>query len=504
MSPLLLLIALPVLAALVTWFFRENDEVTEGVALASGLCSLVAGGYIVWIATLGGLAQASKIISLPYLAVDSLSALILGTAVLIYTCAIIYAIGSLRVEVGSGFLNKNRRASFFAMFHLFAAALFTASMAANPILFWIAIEATTLATVFCINFYHLPSSTEAAWKYLILSSLGLLLSLLGTLLFLLALDGDAKIATWESLAAATHTLSPSLLKIASVLVFIGLGTKLGLVPMHTWKPDAYSRAPISVVALFSTGLLNVALLGMLRFKAITDTALGDNFMQGLFLFFGMLSLVIAALIILTQGKLRRLFAYSSIENAGIMTLGIGFGGIAIFGALLHLIYHTLAKSLLFLTTGTIQMKYRTHRIERIRGVISVLPTTGVLFTIGILAIIGMPPFGLFTSELYIFGSGFVAHPVLTTLALVALSLVFIGMIWKMHSMLFGEPTMNPRLHEALGEDLHGKDLREKMEGEFSSWTIVPAVALAVLLILFGVAMPQPITDLLSNATTMLQ
>lgn len=505
MSPLLLLIALPLLAALVSWVFRTRCEVIESAAVVGGIGSLLAGGSIVWTAAAGGLAGASRLFVLPYLAVDSLGALILGTAVLIYACAAIYAIGALREESTSRFMDEKRRATFFVMFHLFGAALFTAAMAASPMLFWIAIEATTLATVFCINFYRLPTSTEAAWKFLIISSLGLLLSLLGTLLFLLSLkETNAGIATWTMLGSAAHALSPALIRIAAVLSFIGLGTKVGLVPMHTWKPDAYSRAPISIVALFSTGLMNVAFLGLLRFKVITDAALGNTFMQGLFLFFGLLSIVVAALIILTQGKFRRLFAYSSIENAGIMALGIGFGGIAIFGALLHLLYHSFAKALLFFTGGTVQMKFRTHRIDRIRGMVSVLPTTAVLFAIGILAIVGMPPFGLFTSELYIFGSGFALHPALTSIALAALALVFVGMIWKLHHMLFGEPVMNPRLHDALGGDLHGKELRDRLSGELSLWTLAPAAVLAILLILSGIAMPHAIIDLISNAATALQ
>ena len=501
MSPLLIIILIPLLAALISWLGRERAEIVEGAAILGGLGALLALVSIIW--TAGGKGDALGL--LPYLTIDSLGTLILGTAVLIYTCAAIYAVGALRIEIASRFTSQERRPTFFIMFHLFGAALFTAAMAGSPILFWIAIEATTLATVFCINFYKLPASTEAAWKYLILSSLGLLLSLFGTLLFLLAQgDSGIGITTWNELARNAHTLPPALIRIAAVLVFIGLGTKLGLVPMHTWKPDAYSRAPISIVAIFSTGLLNVAFLGLLRFKTVTDSALGPNFMRGLFVFFGLLSIIVAALIMLTQGKFRRLFAYSSIENAGVMALGVGFGGIAIFGALLHLLYHTLAKSLLFFTGGVIQMKYRTHRIENIRGAIAVLPTTAILFSIGILAIIGMPPFGLFTSELYIFGSGFTLHPVLTSIALIALALVFAGMVWKLHRILFGDPVMNPRLHDALGEDLHDTKLRERITGELSPWTLAPAAVLAVLLILSGIAMPHAIIDLISNAATSLQ
>jgi hydrogenase-4 component F len=237
---------------------------------------------------------------------------------------------------------------------------------------------------------------------------------------------------------------------------------------------------------------------------VVDASIGVAFMQNLFIFFGALAIVVAALIILTQKKLRRLLAYHSIEHAGIIIIGFGFGGIAAFGALLHMLYYTTAKAILFFGAGIAQMKYRTHRVEYIKDMINILPVTSVTFAIGALALIGLPPFGLFTSEIYIFGSGFSTHPVVAIIGILGVALVFIGMLYKLHLILFGEAVTNPRLTSALGEELHGTTLRDRIKGEFSSWTTVPVVVLVIILIITGVTMPTQLVQLLSGAAGIIQ
>jgi len=198
------------------------------------------------------------------------------------------------------------------------------------------------------------------------------------------------------LIANASTFDPIILKIAFVFVLIGYGTKVGLVPMHTWLPDAHSKAPAPISSLLSGVLLNVAFIAVLRFKLVTDTAIGPQFSGGLLVFFGIVSIAIAAFIIFIQKNYKRLLAYHSIEHMGIITLGFGFGGIGSFAGLLHMIYHSLAKSALFLSAGNILLKYSSTKMVNVRGMHLTIPVTSVLFFVGFMAMAGVPPFGIFS------------------------------------------------------------------------------------------------------------
>jgi len=358
--------------------------------------------------------------------------------------------------------------------------MFFAVATTSPTLMWIAIEATTLSTAFLISFYNNASATEAAWKYLLVNSVGLLLGFFGTLLFLSPAE-SAGLTDWNSLFAAAAGFDPFIAKIAFVFVFIGYGTKVGWVPMHTWRPDAYSKAPIPVVALFSGSLLSVAFLAVLRFKLIADASLGGDFSANMLIGFGLSSIVVAAFSMLGQKNYKRLLAYSSIKHAGIIALGFGFGGAAAGAALLHLIYHALAKSALFLSAGNIFLKYSSTKVENVRGVLSALPVTGVLFLAGFVAIIGLPPFGLFFTELSILAAGIQYHPAVSVIVLLALALGFIGFLRHAVAMMFGE--------------------REKRiaPGEAGVWTIVPIIILLAILAAASWYLPVSFRSLLESA-----
>jgi hydrogenase-4 component F len=362
--------------------------------------------------------------------------------------------------------------------------MFFAIITPNPIMMWIAIEATTLSTAFLISFYNKPSAMEAAWKYLIINSVGLLLGFFGTLLFLYpALQGGQEgLITWQSIRANISGFDPFVVKIAFIFILIGYGTKMGLVPMHTWLPDAHSKAPVPISGLLSGVLLNIAFFAILRFKTVVDLAVGRQFSQELLIFFGIISILVSAFIIFIQKNYKRLLAYSSIEHMGVMALGFGFGGIGASAALLHMIYHSLAKSLLFLSSGNIFLKYSSTKIIRIKGVMSVLPFTGVSFIIGFLAITGVPPFGIFITEFTILSAGIQNHPVVTIMALFGLTLVFIGFFKHTVAMIFGENETGMQ------------------RGEAGPWTMAPVLILVVMLTITSIYVPSFIALLINAAS----
>jgi hydrogenase-4 component F len=378
----------------------------------------------------------------PYLffSVDALSVIIMLIISVVGLATMFYSIQYLRDEVRKKIIDFRQIKLYYILINLFLSAMFLAVVSSNPIFTWISIEATTLSTAFLISFYKKPTAIEAAWKYLIINSIGLLLGFFGTLLFFTSLIGLEGIgfSTWSTLLANANHFNPTIAKIAFAFVVIGYGTKVGLAPMHTWLPDAHSKAPVPISALLSGVLLNVAFVAILRFKVLADASIGDNYSKTLLISFGILSMLVAALIMLTQNNYKRLLAYSSIENMGITALGFGIGGIGVFAALLHMIYHSLIKSALFLTAGNVFLKYSSTKIAGVRGMISVIPITGVLFLTGLFAITGMPPSGIFFTKLLILTAGIKTHPAVTISALFLLALVFVGFLKNVIVMMFGE------------------------------------------------------------------
>ncbi len=378
------------------------------------------------------------------------------------------------IQVAKGIIGFRRVKQYYVLFHLFLMAMFFAVITVNPILMWIAVEATTLSTAFLISFYNKPTAMEAAWKYLIINSIGLLLGFFGTLLFFVPVSNRAAdtFVTWDMLQASAAGLNPLLVKIAFIFVLIGYGTKAGLAPMHTWLPDAHSKAPSPISALLSGALLNCALLAILKFKLITDVALGTSFSQNLLIFFGVVSIAIPAFIIIVQKNYKRLFAYSSVEHMGIITLGFGFGGVGSFAALLHMIYHSLTKSILFFSAGNVLLKYGSTKIANVRGVLTALPVTGTVLIAAFLAITGVPPFGLFLTEVYILTAGIASHPLAVIAALILLALIFVGFLRFIAAMLFGSPA-------------HPVE-----RGEANALTIAPPAVLLVILLTVSVYLPE--------------
>lgn len=425
-------------------------------------------------------------VTAPYLGVDHLGAIILVLLAFGGLISSIYARGYTAAEMTKGVIGFNRAKKLYAQLHLFLLAMSLAIVTTNPILTWIAIEATTLTTAFLISYYDKPSAMEAAWKYLILNSVGLLFAFFGTLLYLTpSLHGASGPETWQGLVTQAGNYNPFIVKMAFLFALVGYGTKAGFAPMHTWLPDAHSKAPSPISSLLSGVLLNIPLLAILRAKSITDATVGPAYTSELLIAFGLLSLIISASIILVQKNYKRLLAYSSIENMGVIALGFGIGGSASYAAVLHMIYHSLTKSLLFLSAGTILIKYGSTKIEEIKGVLHALPVTGPLFFFGILTLIGMPPMGIFFTEFSILISGIQQYPAVTIIALCALILAGIGFMRHITAMEFHEPT------------------HPVPQGEISPWMTVPLCALAVIIMIISIILPQPIQTFITLAAKIL-
>jgi len=474
---LLSLILIPLFSSLASWQVKKDVRFLGWIIVTSSVLELVlATAAIVEVLTKGVYAEGI------YFSLDALGALLLMIVAVIGLVAGLYSVGYLQMERAKGILGFRRIRQYFTLLHLFMLAMFFAVITTNPVLTWVAIEATTLSTAFLISFYNKPSAMEAAWKYLMINSIGLLLAFFGTLLILSINSTDStRFVDWHTLLMNASSINPAIAKIAFIFILIGYGTKMGLAPMHTWLPDAHSKAPVPISSLLSGVLLNVAFLAILRFKLIIDTAIGTQFSSSLLIFFGILSVLIAAFMMLGQKNYKRMLAYSSIEHMGVMALGFGFGGVGIFAALLHMLYHSLAKSVLFLSSGNIFLKYSSTKIANVKGIFSVLPVSGILFLFGFLAATGVPPFGIFITEFYILFAGIASHPIAAVFLLLALALVFVGFFRNVAAMVFGEAPSKIKKGEA---------------GRWSTW--LPSI-LVIILIGIGFYLPHFIRTLIDSA-----
>ena len=380
------------------------------------------------------------------LRVDGLSALVLVLCGFVGLLSGAYGVGYLRRNEARKLVTERMRREFFGLIPAYVFAMLLVSVSNNLGVMWIAVELTTLASVFLITFHDKDTSLEAGWKFLVLGSLGLAFALLGTVLLYASGrghlgDGMARL-NWTRFIEAASTLHPFTLRLGVMFALIGYGTKAGLAPMHTWKPDAYREAPSPAGVLMAVGMLNGALYCVLRIHLISKAALGPAFSGDLLLGLGLTSVLIATPFILVQWNLKRLLAYSSIEHVGIMAVGIGLGGeAAAFGALLHMTYHSLAKPVAFFSAGTLAQIHSSSNFDRIgSGTFSRAPLASGLLVLATLMITGSPPFGLFFSEMTILKAGFSGpHVVITAVFLAALVVLFCGFIYQIGRLVLGPP-----------------------------------------------------------------
>jgi hydrogenase-4 component F len=349
----------------------------------------------------------------------------------------------MRIEEHEGRVTAARLKLYHGMYQLFLFTMLLALLTNNMGILWVALEAATLTTVLLVSLYRTPASIEAAWKYFVLCGVGIAQALFGTILLyfaaekVLGIEGGALL--WTELDRVKTSLEPTVLSLAFVFLLVGYGTKVGLVPLHSWLPDAHAEGPTPMSAVLSGLLLNVALYAVVRCKVLVDGAVATPFARVLMMGFGLASVVLASFLLLRQKDIKRLFAWSSIEHMGIVTFAFGMGGtVANFAALLHMTVHSLTKSAIFFAVGHATQKAGTQLMDGIRGLVAVSPMLGWALALGALAILGMPPFGVFASEFLIVTTAMRDHPWATPFLLLALGVAFAAILSRVQPMVFGE------------------------------------------------------------------
>jgi hydrogenase-4 component F len=356
----------------------------------------------------------------------------------------IFSASYLAHEIGTGRLTPAFLRFYHAMYQALMGAMSAALVANNIGLMWVGVEVATLSTVMMVGIYRTPEAIEAAWKYFILGSVGIGLAFFGTILvYLVAQEvvGDGLPAmSWDKLVQNAPQLDPRLLSLAFVFLLVGYGTKVGLAPFHAWLPDAHAEGPTPISAVLSGLLLNVALYALLRFKMVLAGNPSAIDVGSIMVTLGLVSLVFAAFMLYRRRDIKRLFAYSSIEHMGIAAFAFGMGGpLANFAGLLHMTMHSLIKSGIFFAVGHIAQAKGTQRIADISGLSVSHPGLAVLFSLGVIAIAGLPPFGMFTSEFMLVSSTFARQPLLSIVLVAGILVAFGALILRLQDIVFGEP-----------------------------------------------------------------
>ncbi|MGO9594169.1 MAG: hydrogenase 4 subunit F [Steroidobacteraceae bacterium] len=377
-----------------------------------------------------------------YLLVDDVNTVFLIVGALVGFTTSVFSAGYIAHELQTRRLRLRDLRFYHAMYQLLMFAMNLALVSNNIGLMWVAIELATLTTVVMVGIYRTSAALEAAWKYFILGSVGIALALFGTILVYLAaeerLGQGIKAMAWDHLAASSAGFDPALLNLSFVFLLLGYGTKVGLVPVHAWLPDAHAEGPTPISAVLSGLLLNVALFALLRFKMIMAGNSAVISPGPMMVTMGLVSLVFAGFMIYRRRDIKRMFAYSSIEHMGIITLAFGLGGpVANFAGLLQMTMHSLTKSGIFFGVGYICQLEGTQKIADIRGLTHSQPLLGWLLVVSVIAIAGLPPFGIFTSEFLLVTSTFARAPWLAILLVAGLMIAFSALMVRLHGMAFG-------------------------------------------------------------------
>jgi hydrogenase-4 component F len=492
---IIILLLIPLLTCILTLPMRSRHwmEVTH---LASAAGSFAAAVFLAGQVLRQGPVSRSN----GFLYADHLSALVAVLTAFVYLLCAPYAIGYFRRDKAVQFLGPSgdevarlgKLRMYYSLTPLFVFCMFLVVVANNLGVMWIAIEGTTLASIFLVTFYGRPTSLEAAWKYAMIGGVGLSMALFGTVLTYYSahqvLGGESVSAlNWSVLVLQASHFDKSVMRLAFILILLGFGTKAGLAPMHTWKPDAYSEAPIPVAALMATAVLNCAIYGLARFYVLTVRCLGPAFASNLLILFGLLSVGIAVPFILVQRSSRRLLAYSSIDHGGIMVLGLAFGGaFGALGMLLHMTFHSVTKPLLFFCVGNAQQHTGSDSLKKgAGGLLHALPITAPMLLLGALAVTGTPPFSMFQSEFMVLRAGFAGqHTAASIIFVTCLVAIFCGFFHHMAQLVLGPPRGVPR-------------------EPFCRWKTYPVIGLSLLVIVMGFWLPAPVYQLVDGAARIL-
>jgi hydrogenase-4 component F len=494
---LIALLTLPLLTALACRI-PHNLRWVERMNVAGAIVSASAAYAIVV-----RVARSGPLIALRHqLFVDALSAIMLATIATLGLAAAVISVRYLRHDLAAGHVPDGRTGVrwYFLGLHAFLGTMIATVIVNNLGLLWVGIEATTLASALLVGFYRTQAALEAAWKYLILCTVGITCALFGVMLTYYAArqGGEAASLNWSTLSAAGTRLDPALMRLAFAFILVGFGAKAGFAPLHTWLADAHSQAPSPVSGLLSGILLSCALFGILRFQALTTRATGSHYAENLLLAAGVLSVTVAAPFMLIQRDLKRLLAYSSVEHMGVMAIAFGIGGpLAATAGVLHIMCHAATKSLLFFLAGDLVQGFGTRRIAAIRGALRASPFTGWGFFAGILAISGLPPSGIFVSELGIISAGIAGRWVALAAAVAAvlvLGVIFGGLLSHtlriaydgMTALEGSTPSLSP-------QPRHHTDLA----------LLVSTLPLAAVTVVFGIHLPAGVASLISDAVATL-
>ncbi|MGZ6139320.1 MAG: hydrogenase 4 subunit F [Myxococcaceae bacterium] len=470
---LLLVLGVPLLGAVVLALIGSRRHAAEVNALMS-LGTLVAAAMLV----LRVIRHGPMLLWHEQFFIDPFNVFLVALTAFVGFTTALFSRPYMRIEEHKGRITPRRLRLYHSMYQLFMAAMLLALLTNNMGLLWVAMEAATLSTVLLVSLYRTRASLEAAWKYFILCGVGIAQALFGTILLYFAaeglLGGEGMAALlWTRLDAIKGQLEPTVLALAFVFLLVGYGTKVGLAPLHNWLPDAHAEGPTPVSAVLSGLLLNVALYAVIRCKVLVEGSI--RYLPGRMLMgFGLLSAILAAFFLWRQRDIKRLFAYSSIEHMGIVTFAFGMGGpVANFAALLHMTVHSLTKSAIFFAAGHASQTAGTQRIDGIRGLLVMSPTIGWGLMLGALAILGLPPFGVFASEFLILTTAMRDHPWATPILLAALGVAFAAIFGRVQPMVFGETEGRPLSH---------------------SPALLPVFAHLAIVLMLGVYMPPALAE----------
>jgi hydrogenase-4 component F len=480
---LVVLLVVPLLATAAALFLPTRAAELATVAGAAAAFALAVAAAV-YVRDGAGLTTVGR-----WLHLDSLGAVFLLATSFLYAAGAVFSIGYLRTGAHRvGFSSFARR--YYAFLNLFGWAMLLVPLMNDFATLWVAVELTTIVSVLLVALDRTDAALEAAWKYVLIASVGLGIALLGVILLYAAgtnVLGNAYIPRFDRYLAVGHELPTVEVEMAFLLAVVGFGTKVGFAPLHTWLPDAHSEAPSPVSALLSGALLANALYAILRFYQVTSMAAGEDFPRHVLLVFGTLSLITAALFVLRQENYKRLLAYSTIEHMGMIAVGIGFGvRIAVAGALLHVLNHAAAKGMAFFGSGSILRRFDTKRIDAVHGAAQALPVSGPMFLAAILALGGLPVSGIFRSEFQIISGGFSSPAYIwVTLLLVLVNIAFLGMVWHAGRMVLSPAEPGTRRGE-------------------TSWLMVGAMAACLVVVVgLGFHVPHGLASLLGHAADQL-
>jgi len=438
---LLILLAAPLTGALTLGLLGARRFAPELNVGFSVVTFLAAGALAVRVVAEGHLVVAHE-----QFFIDAFNVFLVALTAFVGLTTAIFSRPYMRVEMEHGRVRAAQLRLYHSMYQLFMSTMLVALTTNNMGLLWVAMEAATLSTVLLVTLYRTPASLEAGWKYFILCGVGIAQALFGTILLYFAAEhaiGAEGVSAllWTHLNSVKGQLEPAVLGLAFVFLLVGYGTKAGLAPLHNWLPDAHAEGPTPISAVLSGLLLNVAIYAVVRCKILVEGSLHSALPSKMLMGFGLLSVVLAVFLLWRQRDIKRLFAYSSIEHMGIITFAFGMGGpVANFAALLHMTVHSLTKSAIFFAAGHAAQKAGSQLMDQIRGLITLSPTIGWGLMMGSLAILGLPPFGVFASEFLILTTAMREQPWATPILLAALGVAFAAIFGRVQPMVFGETT----------------------------------------------------------------